>query len=209
MRALGLRVRGVSFPTVVSLLALFVALGGTGYAAVVLPSNSVGTSQLKKNAVTSGKVKDGSLKSVDFASGQVPAGPAGAKGQTGATGPAGPTGPTGVVDTTAFYSKVQSDARFLRSTVVVTARSGAITPGSFGSATASCPAGYQVIAGGVEPENVLTVVVTASEPLIAGQNLNSVVPGQFAAASGWRAFARNNAAVNETVDVAAICAAIG
>ena len=30
---------------VVSLLALTVALGGTGYAAIVLPANSVGTTQ--------------------------------------------------------------------------------------------------------------------------------------------------------------------
>ncbi len=32
---------------VVSLAALFVALGGTGYAAIVLPANSVGTKQVK------------------------------------------------------------------------------------------------------------------------------------------------------------------
>ena len=44
---------------VISLIALFVALGGTSYAAVTaLPSNSVGTSQLKNNAVTKAKIKD-------------------------------------------------------------------------------------------------------------------------------------------------------
>jgi hypothetical protein len=46
---------------VVSWLALFVALGGTGYAAARLPANSVGTKQLRKGAVTGVKVKTGSL----------------------------------------------------------------------------------------------------------------------------------------------------
>jgi hypothetical protein len=41
----------------IALLALFLALGGTTYAAVSLPKNSVGTKQLKKNAVTNPKIK--------------------------------------------------------------------------------------------------------------------------------------------------------
>ena len=42
----------------ISLIALFVALGGTSYAAMTLPTNSVGTNQIKKNAVTSSKIKN-------------------------------------------------------------------------------------------------------------------------------------------------------
>ena len=38
---------------VVACIALAIALGGTSYAAVTLPRNSVGTKQLKKNAVNS------------------------------------------------------------------------------------------------------------------------------------------------------------
>jgi hypothetical protein len=41
----------------IALLALFIALGGTTYAATALPANSVGTKQLKKNAVSSAKIK--------------------------------------------------------------------------------------------------------------------------------------------------------
>jgi hypothetical protein len=37
---------------VVACLALAVALGGTSYAAVILPKNSVGTAQLKRGAVS-------------------------------------------------------------------------------------------------------------------------------------------------------------
>lgn len=79
--------------TVIACIALVVALGGTGYAAVTLPANSVGTAQLKKNAVTSLKVKNGSLLSADFKAGQIPAGPAGPAGAAGQAGAAGPAGP--------------------------------------------------------------------------------------------------------------------
>jgi hypothetical protein len=85
----------------VAVCALVVALGGTGYAVASLPRHSVGPAQLKKNAVTSKSVADGSLKALDFGAGQLPAGPAGAAGATGprgtpgADGTAGPTGPTG------------------------------------------------------------------------------------------------------------------
>jgi hypothetical protein len=71
---------------VVSLIALFVALGGTGYAAFKLPKNSVGTKQLKKKAVVSSKVKNHSLLAVDFKRGQLPAGPRGPQGPAGAKG---------------------------------------------------------------------------------------------------------------------------
>ncbi len=40
-------------------------------------------------------------------------GPTGPKGDTGETGAVGPTGPTGTVDTSNFYNKAASDARFL------------------------------------------------------------------------------------------------
>jgi hypothetical protein len=46
---------------VVACLALMVALGGTSYAAIGLPANSVGTKQLKKAAVTGVKVKSDAL----------------------------------------------------------------------------------------------------------------------------------------------------
>ena len=70
-----------------STLALFLVLsGGTAYAAAKLAANSVGTANLKDNAVTSPKVLDGSLLTTDFKAGQLPAGP---------QGPQGPQGPAG------------------------------------------------------------------------------------------------------------------
>jgi hypothetical protein len=89
----------------VALIALFIGLTGTAYAAT-LPTNSVGPRQLKRNAVTAAKIKrnavtvskirrnsvttskvrDGSLLSQDFAPGQLPAGPKGDKGDKGDAG---------------------------------------------------------------------------------------------------------------------------
>ena len=74
---------------VVACIALTVALGGTSYAAIKLPKNSVGPKQLRKNAVTSLKVKDRSLLAKDFRSGQLPSGPKGDKGDKGDPGPSG------------------------------------------------------------------------------------------------------------------------
>jgi hypothetical protein len=51
----------ISYANVVATLALFLAIGGVGYAATKLPKNSVGTKQIKKNAVTGAKVKKHTL----------------------------------------------------------------------------------------------------------------------------------------------------
>ena len=62
--------RRLGFPSpalTVACVALAVALSGAGYAAVALPRASVGTPQLKRGAVTSPKVRNHSLKTVDFA----------------------------------------------------------------------------------------------------------------------------------------------
>ncbi len=47
---------------VVATVALFIALGGAGYAVVSLPRNSVGTNQLKNFAVTPLKIKNNAIK---------------------------------------------------------------------------------------------------------------------------------------------------
>lgn len=76
----------------VSLVALTVALGGSSYAAIKLPRNSVGNPQIRRSAVTGDKVQDGSLFANDFAAGQIPKGP---QGDTGPQGPQGATGQQG------------------------------------------------------------------------------------------------------------------
>lgn len=93
--------RSSKLPLVLSATALAVAvLGTTPLAAVAqsvaFPPNSVGSPQLKRNAVTaaklapnavrSGHVLDGSLLASDFKPGQIPQGPKGDQGPPGERG---------------------------------------------------------------------------------------------------------------------------
>jgi hypothetical protein len=72
----------LTYANVVATLALFVALGGGAYAAFKLPANSVGTKQIKDEAVTPAKLARADLGLF--------------RGQTGATGQPGPRGLQGV-----------------------------------------------------------------------------------------------------------------
>jgi uncharacterized low-complexity protein len=55
------------YADVVSTLALLLALSGTAYAATALAANSVGTTQLKNDAVTAAKIKAGAVGSSEVA----------------------------------------------------------------------------------------------------------------------------------------------
>jgi hypothetical protein len=87
--------------TIIAITALVVAVFGTtplGHAAgkLVLPKASVGAGQLKPNAVTGVKVKDGTLTAAKFKAGQLPAGPQGPKGDPGSPGAKGDPGAQGL-----------------------------------------------------------------------------------------------------------------
>lgn len=91
----------LTYANVMATLGVFIALGGTSYAALNLPANSVGTAQLRKNAVTGAKVKNGSLTLADLSHSGIlrgPVGPLGATGAAGAAGQQGVPGPTGPSD---------------------------------------------------------------------------------------------------------------
>ena len=51
----------LTYANVIATLALFIALGGVSYAAFKLPKNSVGTKQIKREAVNGAKVKIGTI----------------------------------------------------------------------------------------------------------------------------------------------------
>ncbi|HEX6714141.1 MAG TPA: collagen-like protein [Thermoleophilaceae bacterium] len=83
----------LTYANVVSTLCLFIVLGGTSYAVVVITGKNV-----KDNSLTGKDIKDRSLLRKDFTAGQLPAGergPAGPKGDQGAPGAQGSQGAQG------------------------------------------------------------------------------------------------------------------
>ncbi len=78
----------ITYANTVATLALFVALGGTSYAAIHLGRNTVGAAQIKASAVGSSEVRNGSLRISDLSTSSRAA----LKGQAGPAGPQGPAG---------------------------------------------------------------------------------------------------------------------
>jgi len=168
-------------PLVLSIAALAVAvLGATplGEAArnQLVPRNSVGTAQLRANAVVSSKVRNGSLLAVDFRRGQVPLGPAGPQGPVGPQGPPGAAGVSG---------------RELRFATSVNDSS------SFKAASAACPAGKQMLGGGVA-----ITPTSASVPV--------AVTASYFNGTAWIGSARETSSFSGTwvLNVIAICATV-
>lgn len=82
----------LTYANVMATIAVFIALGGVSYAAVKLPKNSVGTKQIRKNAVTLPKISKSARESLKGQKGDK-----GDKGADGATGPTGPVGPSDAI----------------------------------------------------------------------------------------------------------------
>lgn len=95
----------LTYANVMSSVAVFIALGGSSYAALELSRNAVRSKHIKNgqvrgadiagNAVSSVKVKDGSLLAADFKAGTLPTGPQGSPGPQGPQGARGELGPKG------------------------------------------------------------------------------------------------------------------
>jgi hypothetical protein len=90
---MGLLRRHLTYANVAASLALFLALGGAAYAATQLPKNSVGTNQIRKEAVTAGKIAKKTRQQLQGQRG--PAGQQGPQGKIGKTGAKGATGARG------------------------------------------------------------------------------------------------------------------
>jgi hypothetical protein len=120
-----LRIRRPSPAMVVAMLALLVALGGSaGADPVGEVSALIRGKSIAANAITSKHVKNRSLRSVDFARGQIPRGPAGPPGPAGSPGPAGAQGPPGPAGASAarYWAGVQSEGSVDRQSGGISAR---------------------------------------------------------------------------------------
>jgi hypothetical protein len=99
----------LTYANVMATIAVFVALGGSSYAAITLTRGSVKGKHIAKNAVTSPKVKNGSLRKKDFRAGALAPGPRGPQGERGEQGLKGDQGAPG---SAVAYGYVRADGTF-------------------------------------------------------------------------------------------------
>jgi hypothetical protein len=104
----------LTYANITATVALFLALGGTGWAAARLARNSVGPAQIRTNAVGAAEIRTGAVRTNELRNGSIALddlsttardalrGPAGARGPTGPEGPRGPQGPQGPSAPTAW-----------------------------------------------------------------------------------------------------------
>ena len=121
--------RRLSYANVMATMAVFIALGGSSYAALTVTSRTVKNNSLKSvdirnNSIKSVDVRNRSLLAKDFRPGQLPAGapgPQGPKGDPGLpgaagakgdTGPQGEKGETGEPGTARGYAYINADGSF-------------------------------------------------------------------------------------------------
>ena len=101
--------QNLTYANVTATLALFVALGGTSYAALKLPRNSVGSRQIRAAAVGSSEVRDRSVRLRDISS----SARSSLRAQRGPAGPAGPQGAPGAA-AVKFFAAVSGAGTFVR-----------------------------------------------------------------------------------------------
>jgi hypothetical protein len=118
----------LTYANVTATLALFVALGGSSYAALNLPRNSVGSKQIRTAAVRSREVKDRSLGVKDLST-------SARKSLRGVVGPTGPAGPAGAAGSSAtrYFAVVSSSGQLL---------AGNATSGGSGQSTGTFVIGF-------------------------------------------------------------------
>ena len=56
----------MTYANVMATIAVFIALGGSSYAAMNLPRNSVGANEIRTGAVRSAEIKDRSIRTSDL-----------------------------------------------------------------------------------------------------------------------------------------------
>ena len=140
----------LTFSNAIALIALFVALGGSSYAAAQLTGASI-----RDNTITTKDVRNGSLLAKDFKAGQLPAGPQGAQGAAGPQGPQGvtgergPEGPKGATGATG-----PQGVPGLSGVHRVTTQRYAEDDETYVIVAAECPEGEKVVGSGATPTGV-------------------------------------------------------
>jgi hypothetical protein len=100
----------LTYANVTATLALFIALGGSSYAAVNLPRNSIGAAELKTNAVGAAEIKRKAVRSSEISDRSIrlrDISKSARNALDGQTGPAGPPGPT-------YFETIESAGGFVK-----------------------------------------------------------------------------------------------
>ncbi len=151
----------LTYANVTASIALFIALGGTSYAAVNLPRNSVGAKHLRSESVRSSEVRDGSLEARDLsrrARAALRRQPVSAGTQGPSATPQGSPAVTRTGDRPIVYKAAAGRVP------VALADDTSIAAGSV-----SCDAGQQVTGGGVKLENSYEMYVADAYPEADGR----------------------------------------
>ena len=109
----------LTYANVTATLALFIALGGTSYAALRLPRNSVGPTQIRTGAVSSSEIRDRSVRLRDLSVSTRTS----LKGQSGPQGPQGSQGPAGA-PAAKYFAAVSAAGAFVRGNATSGGRAG-------------------------------------------------------------------------------------
>jgi hypothetical protein len=163
----------LTYANVMATLALFIALGGSSYAAVRLGANSVRSREIARNAVKSSEiasssvgtaeVRNASLQPVDFA--KIPTGPKGDRGATGPSGARGPRGDRGDIGPAGSTGPPGTSAA--SSVLVRLSPPVDVAAGGTQAIPTLCEAGEKAVGGGVShtpAEAASFVQVTSSYP---------------------------------------------
>jgi hypothetical protein len=144
----------------VAVTALIVALGGTSYAVVKPAPRSVGSKELKRNAVTSAHIKANAIKSSDVKDGSL----TGKDVEESSLGPVALATRATNVDQAARAGLAGGLDRVLYRVATVTVPTapapGESTPGV---ATARCDPGQLAVGGGVKLDDTMSVEDTYPE----------------------------------------------
>jgi hypothetical protein len=210
--------RHLSFANAISLIALFVALGGTSLAAVQLTKNSVGPKQIKKNAVRASEIKANAVGAPEIRSNAV-AGRDIADNGVGAADLSDDSVGAGEIANSSVGSGEVTDGSLGKSdlapglldhnlTVQFTQAPADLANGAEISIDAQCPAGQVAIGGGTRGDltNSELTKVTASRPIIS--TTNSGAPADNGTFTGWRGtFVNENNGAGIRPEVWVICLA--
>jgi hypothetical protein len=182
----------LSFANAISLIALFVALGGTSIAAVSLSKNSVGAKQIKKNAVGASEIKKNAVRAAEIARNAVGASELRSNAVAGGDVADGGIGSLDLGDNSVGSGELGDNSVGLSELADNSVGTGEVTDDSLtgtdiDESTLSIPAGAEFFAR-VQADGSLQPDVAGFPSQVKGLVAADVVKGEAGAATGTYCF---------------------